>query len=117
MIAYPTKYITPPEYQKPLYDSDKGYKIFIWDKYISQAFNYNKKLRISVKDVGTSIYTPAEWMEGAEYMEKVFKRPDEPMKLWGNYFVPDHGLKNADVLVNENVWKRLKPVAEQIGLI
>lgn len=112
-----TRYITPPELKKPLYDSEKGYKIFIWNKYINQAIQHGKKLKIRVSDVGVGIYTPSEWTTGADYMSKVFKRPDEPMKLIGNYFTPGHGLANQEVIVNTNVWERLKPQAKQIGLI
>lgn len=81
-------YIITPVYEKPLFDNDKGYKIYLWDKYLTQARKYKKPLKIRVQDVGEGIYTADEWETGADYMEKIFNRPDEPMKLVGNYFRP-----------------------------
>ena len=68
------------EIKKPLY----GTKVFIRDKYIKQARKENKKLKIISGDI-TGIYSPKEWLEKAEKMEKVFNFPDRPMVLWGNY--------------------------------
>jgi hypothetical protein len=66
--------------KKPLYDNF----VFIRDIYINEAERSNQKLRIRIPR-GERVCTPGEWKRGAKYMEKVFLRPGEPMKLWGNH--------------------------------
>lgn len=66
--------------KKPIH----GNFVFIRDKYLNKAESACEKLRIRTPK-GERICTPAEWKRNAKYMEKVFLRPDEPMKLWGNY--------------------------------
>ena len=74
---------------KPLYDGEKGYFCYIYDKVIKLAEKENKYLRITVPS-GVMVITPKKWMKGAKLMEKVFKLPI-PMKLWGNWVTPSKG--------------------------
>ena len=63
---------------KPLY----GTYFNLWDKYIDDA----KRLKVPIMftlQYGRAIYTPAEWLKGAKRVEQIFKRPDEPMVMWG----------------------------------
>ena len=35
---------------------------------------------------GIGYFTYEEWMKGAKKMKQIFKFPDRPMILWGNYW-------------------------------
>ena len=67
--------------RKPLYDN---FVYIRYDKYIRQAIDRGAKLKIRIPQ-GIGIHDPEEWMRTGKRMEKVFKRPDEPMVLWGNW--------------------------------
>lgn len=111
-------------FDKPLYDYQGRYMIRLWDKYINDAKRTRRKLRITVPNVGVGIYTWREWMKGAEYFEQVYLKPDEPMKLWGNYFDKDHGLSDdrevkkviEDVSIPTDIKSRLREEAIKMGI-
>jgi len=65
--------------EKPIY----GNFVYVRDSYLNKAERTGDKLRIKTPKGGI-VCTYEQWKHGAKYMEKVFKRPDEPMKLWGN---------------------------------
>jgi hypothetical protein len=66
--------------RKPLYDN---FVYIRYDKYIRQAIERGAMLKIRIPQ-GVGIADPQEWMKTGKRMEKVFKRPDEPMVLFGN---------------------------------
>ena len=66
--------------KKPLY----GTFCYIRDIYLKQAIRENKKLRITIPQ-GTALHDPKEWVRTGNLMWKIFKIPDKPMELWGNY--------------------------------
>lgn len=70
--------------EKPLYEGDKGSFCYIYDKYLKQAEQQKKYLRITVPK-GVMVTTAKKWLKGANKMEKVFKIPTQPMILWGNW--------------------------------
>lgn len=98
-------------FDKPLYTYEGKYKIFLDQRFIDKAKRRKRKIKLVVTDVGEGIYSPAEWLRNSEYMEKVYKYPDNPMKLWGNYFEAGHGIKSEppkpDFGITDNVRSRL----------
>jgi hypothetical protein len=70
--------------KEPMFKTDKGSFVYIYDKFIKQADREKKYLRIKVPD-GVMVTTAKKWMKGANRMEKVFKIPTMPMILYGNY--------------------------------
>ena len=64
--------------KKPLY----GTMVYVREMYLDRARKMNVKLHIQSPN-GEITCTADEWMKGAKYMEKVFLRPEEPMRLWG----------------------------------
>lgn len=66
--------------RKPLH----GTFVYIRDKYLRQAKLRNIPLQITIPQ-GVGIMTYEEFMKGAKQMSKVFKDPEHPMVLYGNY--------------------------------
>lgn len=68
--------------KKPLY----GNFAYVRDVYVNNAIRLGVKLEITVPG-GTAIVDPVEWKQKAidenKVMSKVFKRPDQPMILYG----------------------------------
>ena len=75
--------------RKPLY----GNYVYVRDVFVERAISLNKKMRITVPN-GVGIHDPHEWKETGKIMEKIFKRPDEPMILYGNTVNVTGALKN-----------------------
>jgi hypothetical protein len=69
--------------RKPLFDN---FVYIRYDTIIRQAIERGAKLKIRIPE-GVGIHDPKEWMKTGKRMDKVFKRPDEPMVLWGNRVV------------------------------
>lgn len=69
------------EIKKPLY----GNYVNVRDIYVNRAIREGTQLQIKTPN-GTGIVDPVKWKNG-EYggkrVEKVFKRPDQPMVLYG----------------------------------
>jgi len=65
---------------KPLYDNF----VNIREKYILEAINRGEPLRIIIPQ-GSAVVDPRWWMKNGKRVEQVFKIPDRPMVLWGNY--------------------------------
>ena len=72
------------EIKKPLFVHLGSPFVYIADKYIKKAQKTGKLLRIKTPQ-GTGLMNYKDWLTNARYLEKVFLRPDEPMKMWGNY--------------------------------
>ena len=66
--------------QKPIYSNF----VYIYDKYLKQAERNGDRLHIKTPK-GEIVCTPEQWRRQAKIMKKVFKRPNEPMTLIGNY--------------------------------
>jgi hypothetical protein len=68
--------------KKPLY----GNFVYVRDIYVNNAIRLGVKLKITVPG-GSAVVDPKEWKEKAiadnKVMKKVFKRPDQPMVLYG----------------------------------
>jgi len=77
--------------RKPVY----GNFVYIRDIYLRQAIRQGCKLRITVPR-GSAIVDPREWIKNGKRMEKIFKRPDQPMILYGGN-VPIPGEKGKVV--------------------
>lgn len=66
--------------RKPLYDNF----VNIRDTYLRTAIRQGKLLRVTIPQ-GTAVVDPREWVATGKVSYQVFLRPDEPMKLVGNY--------------------------------
>jgi len=67
-------------FHKPLYDN----YITIRESILRRAIKNHRLLKITIPQ-GTAIVDPVEWLKTGKRMEKVFKIPDKPMVLIGNY--------------------------------
>ena len=65
--------------QKPLY----GNMCYINEETINRAIKHGFQLEVKTP-TKTKIVNPKEWKQKGQRMSKVFKRPDEPMILFGN---------------------------------
>jgi hypothetical protein len=65
---------------KPLYDN----YVCIREKYVDRAIKNRDQLLIEIPQ-GRAIHNPKDWKLTGKIMEKVFLRPDEPMRLICNY--------------------------------
>lgn len=74
--------------EKPLY----GNMCFVRDTYINKAKASGEKLHVK-SPKGELTCTADEWLKGAKLMEKVFLRPNQPMRLFGKN-VPMYEDKN-----------------------
>lgn len=105
------------EFSKPLFEYEGRYFIYLRDKYLREARRTGKLLSIKTPQ-GVGFYTYEEWMKGAKRMEQVFKFPDRPLKLIGNYFVPNHGQPNQTEYDNsrlklKSIWKNVERKLKQ----
>lgn len=65
---------------KPLY----GTFVYLYGSKVEKALREGKMLEIEIPQ-GTAIVSPKDWKKGMKTMSKVFKRPDQPMLLYGNH--------------------------------
>jgi len=65
---------------KPLYDN----YITIRESIVRRAIKNHRLLKITIPQ-GTAIVHPEDWLRTGKKMEKIFKIPDKPMVLIGNY--------------------------------
>lgn len=75
------------ELHKPLYKSERGYFHRIYDKSLKDAIR-EKKLIQAKTPHGIYEIDPRQWIQTGKKVKQVFKRPDEPMTLYGNYLKP-----------------------------
>jgi hypothetical protein len=54
---------------------------------LARARKWNLKI---TTPAGSGTYTADEWIKGSKTMDKVFLRPDEPMRLIGNNLIVGH---------------------------
>lgn len=106
---------------KPLFEYEGGHFIYIRDKYLREAKKTGKPMRIKTPE-GEALYTYEEWMKGAKRMEQVFKFPDHPLLLWGNYWVNGYGQPNMEEYDQsrqklKRVWKNVEKKLSQKSLI
>lgn len=72
-----TKLITV-DILKPLY----GNFVYIREEIINRAIRQGAMLEVKIPK-GKAIVDPSNWKKNGKRMERVFKRPNEPMVLWG----------------------------------
>ena len=78
------------EFEKPMYWD----KIYIWEDTLNKAIKRKIPIKVKMDKVVYIITDVKKWKKTGEKMSKVFKRPDEPMILYGNF------LKNLSVEEN-----------------
>lgn len=89
------EYITV-DIKKPLFDYEEVDFVYIRDKYIREAKRKNKFLKI-ITPKGVHYTSPQDWLKNCKKINKVFKFPDKPMKLVGNYATPNDSPETADI--------------------
>lgn len=73
------------EIKKPLY----GNYVYIWEKVLNRAIRQKAMLEIRVPK-GSAVVDPREWKKNGKRMEKIFRKPNEPMILYGgNVPIPE----------------------------
>lgn len=75
------------ELYKPLFKNKRGYFHNIYDKHLKDAIKEKKIIQAKTFH-GIYEIDPKQWIATGKKMEQVFKRPDEPMILYGNYLKP-----------------------------
>ena len=86
--------------KKPVYGTFCYIRASIVDSAIANGF----KLDVNIPQ-GRAIIDPVEWKKTSKVMKKVFKFPDNPMILYGNYVnVP--GLPKGNVVEEEKKTKQ-----------
>jgi hypothetical protein len=78
------------EFEKPMYWD----KIYIWEETLDKAIKRKIPIKVKMDKVVYIITNVKGWKKTGERMEKVYKRPDEPMILYGQF------LKNMSVEEN-----------------
>jgi len=67
--------------RKPLYETDEGDVVGVYDKKINRAIKNRQYVLIKSKN-GEGIFMPKWIKENCPIIKKVFLKPDEPMKLY-----------------------------------
>lgn len=95
---------------KPVY----GNFVYIRNTYIAQAWKSKVMLEITVPN-GTGIMDPIEWVKTGKRMEKVFKKVDEPMILYGNnVIIPEHQYKMSQTSLKKKQKKEKEEIFKAI---
>ncbi len=80
-----------PKIEKPIYETDEGSYVAIYDKHIKQAIKNRKMILIRTNWRGqeiSGVYPPKQWKKG-KVIEKVYLQPNNPMKLYaGMVLIP-----------------------------
>lgn len=67
--------------KKPLYETEDYLAVGVYDKKIDKAISKKEFLEIGCKGYKQK-FMPKWIRENCEIIEKIFRRPDEPMKLY-----------------------------------
>mgnify|MGYP006953642490 FL=1 len=71
--------------KKPLYETDEGSIVRVYDKWVEQAIRFNKPLIVRSfwrgKEIGEAL-DPQEIKKHCKKVEQVFRYPNEPMILY-----------------------------------
>ena len=86
---------------KPLYETDEGYTVGIYDKRIKDAIR--EKQMVLVKTMGVAKMFFPKWIKkNCKTIEKIYLRPDEPMREY-KVFIPKPKKKSEDEKLEELV--------------
>ena len=86
---------------KPLYETKEYDCVGIYSKVIEDAIKFRQMLRVISKN-GQANFNP-EWVKkNSKTMEKVFLRPEEPMKLY-QLFIPKRKKKTSQEIKDEEI--------------
>ena len=71
---------------KPLFTThkDEHYLTIRTDK-LERAIENKQTVRLIVPELGTYLVDPKKWIASGKVADQVFLRPDEPLRLTGNY--------------------------------
>jgi hypothetical protein len=85
--------------REPLYSTEEGDTVCIYNKKINDAIKNRQYILIRSKN-GEKVFMPKWIRENCPIIEKVFLRPDEPMKLY-KIFIPKRKLKTEEEEIKE----------------
>jgi hypothetical protein len=95
--------MTNPYYEitifKPLYETDDGYTVGIYDKRINDAIRNKQLILIKTKKVA-KIFFPKWIKKNCKTIEKIYLRPNEPMREY-LVFIPKPKKKSEDEELKE----------------
>ena len=84
---------------KPLYTTEEGDMVCVRDKEVNLAIKFRQMLRVISKN-GQAEFYPKWVKKNSKIMEKVFLRPEEPMKLY-QLFIPKSKKKTQEEIKDE----------------
>ena len=84
---------------EPLYFTDEGDTVGVYNKKIQDAIRNRQYILIKSKN-GEKVFMPKWIRKNCPIIEKVFLRPDEPMKLY-KIFIPKRKKKTEDEQIKE----------------
>ena len=84
---------------EPLYSTDEGDTVCIYNKKIQDAIRNKQYILIRSKN-GEKVFMPKWIRKHCPIIEKVFLRPDEPMKLY-KIFIPKRKKKSEEEELKE----------------
>ena len=88
--------------KKPLYETDRGYTVGVWDKRIHDAIRNRTLINIGTKGI-VKQFLPKWIKANCKTIEKVYLRYNEPMRLFC-VFIPR---KKIETETEEDELKRL----------
>jgi hypothetical protein len=97
------KYYIVPKILKPLYETDEGSYIMIYDFHLKEAIRRRQAMLITTNWRGREIQKvclPKAWRKVAQKIEKVFNYPDRPMVLYGS-LIPAPKVKTEEDRLKE----------------
>ena len=79
----------------PIYSTEEGDTVGVYNKRIENAIEFKQEVLITTKR-GSATFDPRWIKKNCPTIEKVFLRPDEPMKLY-KIFIPRKPTKDEEI--------------------
>ena len=89
----------PYEVEKPIWEGDGIIDIGIRESILQDAIRRHDTIEVRYKG-NRAFIDPKEWMKNGKLMLKVFRFPDNPMRLWEGRII-------FDIRTEEAKWKEL----------
>ncbi len=77
------------EINKPVASMSRDGKLFFNISEQKLGYVIKEKEVLLMGEWGRAKINPKEWIKTGSLREKVFNRPNEPMRLWGNLVIPE----------------------------
>lgn len=73
------------EIKKPMYETKGDYYLTIRTEKLESAIKYKQMVKLVIPELGSYWLNPDKWIKTGKVADQVFLRPDEPLRLTGNY--------------------------------